>query len=91
MITIEAEATVTEGGHMTLHVPTRVTTGIHRVRLTVLDDRDAPVCVEPAAESKFPKPKSYFLGRPVYDEEDLRGMASDLPSEEAWAHEEGLA
>ena len=79
MLTIEADATVTEDGHMTLHVPTEVTKGTHLVRLTVLDNIDLPT------------PKRTFLGRPVYDEHDLRDIASDLPSEEQWAREEGIS
>ena len=44
----------------------------------------------PESEAKIPKPKQYFLGRPVYDEDELRGASSDLPSEEDWACEDGI-
>jgi hypothetical protein len=90
MVTIEADAVVTSDGKMTLPAPANVTVGTHRVRLIVLEDEPSGLQAG-TSESNDPKPKHYFLGRPVFDEEDLRGMASDLPSEDEWAREQGVS
>ena len=90
MVTIEADAVVTSDGQMTLPVPAHVALGTHRVRLVVLENDPSELTAK-ASEAKLSKPSSYFLGRPVYDAEGLRGMASELPSEDEWAREQGVS
>ncbi len=90
MIAIEAEATVTPDGRITMDTtaPSNCPVGVHRIRIEVLEAR--PPFDREAALKRMPVPKEYFKGRPVYDEEDLRHMLPHLPPEDDWAREHGI-
>ena len=77
MKVVECDATVTPDGQITLPAPPGLAQGKHRVRIEIID----------AEPSDLPKPKRWFKGRPVYDEEDMKKMKPHLPPETDWMKE----
>src|SRR5262245_1729808 len=88
-IEIDAVATVTSDGNMTVTVPAPAScnVGEHKIKILVAAS-DAKAQYQEALQN-LPQPKRYFKGRPVYDREDRKHMSPLLPPEEEWGKELG--
>ena len=51
---------------------------------------EAEAVVTSDGNMTLPVPSGLFLGRPVFVEEDLRDIASEMPTEDEWAREHGV-
>lgn len=78
MKTLEAVATVTEDGKLTVELPPGLRPGPHKVRLHI--EEDLALETKPAASESY-------KGRPLYTDKDRERMKPTLPPENEWVEE----